>query len=70
MACGLGLGLYAGPSVAGLGELGRVVIQLIKAAAAPLSFRKSRRSKFRFMAPPYFFCAAKYAAIWSICWSV
>ncbi len=38
MACGLGLGLSLGPSVAGLGELGRVVIQLIKAAAAPLLF--------------------------------
>ncbi|MBI4349579.1 MAG: dicarboxylate/amino acid:cation symporter [Elusimicrobia bacterium] len=38
MACGLGLGLLVGPSAAGLGELGRVVIQLIKAAAAPLLF--------------------------------
>ncbi|MBI5203096.1 MAG: dicarboxylate/amino acid:cation symporter [Elusimicrobia bacterium] len=38
MACGLGVGLYFGPAAAGLGELGRVVIQLIKAAAAPLLF--------------------------------
>jgi DAACS family dicarboxylate/amino acid:cation (Na+ or H+) symporter len=38
MAVGLGVGLALGPSAAPLGELGKLVIQLIKAVATPLLF--------------------------------
>lgn len=38
MACGIAIGLFAGPKAAPLGDLAKVVIQLIKTLAAPLLF--------------------------------
>lgn len=38
MALGLGAGVVLGPKAAPLGDLGKLVIQLVKAAAAPLLF--------------------------------